>query len=91
MSGELGADIASEDDYVIDRDEQPRHKASSIFATPLLGPRPTESINADIATKKAVSQRLLSLDVFRGLTMVGMILVDNQGHFGYVYEQLSEV
>jgi heparan-alpha-glucosaminide N-acetyltransferase len=36
------------------------------------------------------SKRIESLDVFRGFTMVGMLLVDNQGDFDYVYHQLSE-
>lgn len=34
--------------------------------------------------------RLRSLDVFRGLTMAGMVIVDNQGDFGAVYRQLDE-
>jgi predicted acyltransferase len=36
-----------------------------------------------------VSNRLKSLDVFRGFTMVGMILVDNQGNFDYVYPPVN--
>ena len=31
------------------------------------------------------NQRFLSLDVFRGLTVAGMILVNNPGSWGYVY------
>lgn len=34
--------------------------------------------------------RLQSLDVFRGVTMLGMILVDNQGNFDHVVRPLDE-
>ncbi|MDP2362221.1 MAG: DUF5009 domain-containing protein, partial [Ignavibacteria bacterium] len=34
------------------------------------------------------SERLLSLDVFRGITIMGMILVNNPGTWGAVYPQL---
>lgn len=34
------------------------------------------------------SERLLSLDVFRGLTIAGMILVNNPGDWGHVYPAL---
>jgi len=39
---------------------------------------------------KRGSQRLKSLDVFRGLTIVGMILVDNQGNGDYLYPPVAE-
>lgn len=39
--------------------------------------------------KSVLPQRLLSLDVFRGLTIAGMILVNNPGSWGYVYEPLE--
>eukprot|EP01028_Stygiella_incarcerata_P014190 TRINITY_DN916_c0_g1_i1.p1 TRINITY_DN916_c0_g1~~TRINITY_DN916_c0_g1_i1.p1 ORF type:complete len:490 (-),score=85.76 TRINITY_DN916_c0_g1_i1:5-1474(-) len=35
-------------------------------------------------------RRIMSLDIFRGLTMVGMILVDNQGDFNHVFWPLDE-
>lgn len=35
------------------------------------------------------SERLLSLDVFRGLTIAAMILVNNQGDWNYVYPSLD--
>ncbi|MBI3652775.1 MAG: DUF5009 domain-containing protein [Acidobacteria bacterium] len=35
------------------------------------------------------SERLLSLDVFRGLTIAGMILVNNPGSWSYVYAPLA--
>jgi predicted acyltransferase len=35
------------------------------------------------------SERLLSLDLFRGLTIAGMILVNNQGDWGHVYPVLD--
>jgi len=34
--------------------------------------------------------RLISLDVFRGISIIGMMLVANQGNFDFVYEQLKE-
>ena len=34
------------------------------------------------------NSRLLSLDVFRGLTIAGMILVNNPGDWGYIYPPL---
>ena len=34
------------------------------------------------------SERLLSLDVFRGITIMGMILVNNPGSWGAVYPPL---
>jgi predicted acyltransferase len=37
----------------------------------------------------AKSQRLLSLDVFRGITIAGMILVNNPGSWSYVYPPLE--
>ncbi len=33
--------------------------------------------------------RLLSLDVFRGVTIAAMILVNNPGSWGYVYAPLE--
>lgn len=38
---------------------------------------------------KASSERLLSLDVFRGLTIAGMVLVNNAGDWQAVYSPLS--
>jgi predicted acyltransferase len=35
------------------------------------------------------SERLVSLDVFRGITIAGMILVNNPGSWGYVYPALG--
>ncbi|MGE5352701.1 MAG: acyltransferase family protein [Acidobacteriota bacterium] len=37
----------------------------------------------------AKSERLLSLDVFRGITIAGMILVNNPGSWDYVYPALE--
>jgi hypothetical protein len=51
-------------------------------STPLLNAVSRININEDETLKEPqkVSNRLKSLDIFRGLTMVGMILVDNQGN-----------
>src|SRR6266481_4137843 len=35
------------------------------------------------------SRRLVSLDAFRGLTIAGMILVNNPGSWGHVYRPLA--
>lgn len=35
------------------------------------------------------SQRLISLDVFRGMTIMGMILVNNPGSWSYIYKPLG--
>ena len=35
------------------------------------------------------SERLLSLDVFRGITIMGMILVNNPGTWSAIYPQLE--
>ncbi|WP_250631565.1 acyltransferase family protein [Rhodoflexus caldus] len=37
----------------------------------------------------AASQRLMSLDVFRGITIAGMILVNNPGSWAHMYAPLS--
>ena len=35
------------------------------------------------------NKRLLALDVMRGITIAGMILVNNPGSWGYVYSPLK--
>jgi predicted acyltransferase len=39
----------------------------------------------DAAPAPALAQRLVSLDVFRGLTMASMVIVNNPGDWGHVY------
>ena len=41
------------------------------------------------ASKAVESQRLLSLDAFRGLTVAAMILVNNPGDWGHIYAPLE--
>jgi len=41
-----------------------------------------------IASLATPSERLLALDVFRGLTMAGMVVVNNPGDWGHVYGPL---
>ena len=36
-----------------------------------------------------INQRLISLDVFRGITVAAMILVNNPGNWGYIYAPLE--
>ena len=38
---------------------------------------------------KAATSRLLSLDVLRGITIAGMIMVNNPGSWGSIYAQLG--
>jgi predicted acyltransferase len=45
--------------------------------------------SASVATPEAKSQRLLALDVFRGATILGMILVNNPGDWGHLYKPLG--
>ncbi|MGA2436359.1 MAG: DUF5009 domain-containing protein [Bryobacteraceae bacterium] len=49
----------------------------------------TETNQYSLATPKAVSGRLVSLDVFRGATIAGMILVNNPGSWGAIYPPLE--
>jgi predicted acyltransferase len=44
-----------------------------------------KTINADVK----LSKRLLSLDVFRGLTVACMVLVNNPGDWGHIYSPLE--
>src|SRR5688572_10480742 len=37
----------------------------------------------------ATRERLLSLDVFRGLTVAGMLLVNDPGNWGHIYPPLA--
>ena len=39
--------------------------------------------------EKVNSARLLSLDVLRGITIAGMMLVNNPGSWSYVYAPLA--
>ena len=44
---------------------------------------------ADEITKSGFAGRMLSLDVFRGLTIAGMVLVNNPGTWGSIYWPLE--
>jgi predicted acyltransferase len=48
---------------------------------------PTARITA--TNSAAAGQRLLSLDAFRGITIIGMILVNNPGDWGAIYHPLE--
>src|SRR5438045_1593803 len=51
--------------------------------------RPPESNSVLAARAKAPRERLLSLDVFRGLTVAGMLLVNNPGTWDHIYPPLE--
>ncbi len=44
---------------------------------------------ATTATPKKQSSRLLSLDILRGITIAGMIMVNNPGSWGHIYTPLG--
>lgn len=48
----------------------------------------TSPVSQPFVTEKEPLGRLLSLDAFRGLTVAGMILVNNPGDWGHVYAPL---
>ncbi len=47
-----------------------------------------QSVEHTLPAGKSKSTRLVSLDVFRGLTMMGMTIVNNPGSWSYVYPPL---
>lgn len=52
-------------------------------------PRPSDlHVGEDIAPRTP-RERLLSLDVFRGMTVAGMLLVNNPGTWGHIYPPLE--
>jgi predicted acyltransferase len=57
------------------------------MSAPVDAPAPAATTPAAVAPPKA--DRLLSLDAFRGLTIAGMILVNNPGSWSYVYWPLG--
>ncbi|HEV2736120.1 MAG TPA: heparan-alpha-glucosaminide N-acetyltransferase domain-containing protein, partial [Longimicrobiaceae bacterium] len=58
--------------------------ARSPMLAPAAAPRPAEAV--PLAAPPA---RLLSLDVFRGITIAGMLLVNNPGSWSHVYDPLE--
>jgi predicted acyltransferase len=52
-------------------------------------PRPTASMSASTPGSKAPRERLLSLDVFRGMTVAGMLLVNDPGSWEHIYTPLE--
>jgi predicted acyltransferase len=50
---------------------------------------PGEQISSPVATAPAKRERLVSLDVFRGLTIAAMLLVNNPGTWGAIYPPLE--
>ena len=52
-------------------------------------PRTTESYPSDTAPARPARERLLSLDVFRGMTVAGMLLVNDPGSWASIYPPLE--
>jgi predicted acyltransferase len=60
---------------------------TALAEAPLLAHATTKGIDgASVAPR---SERLLSLDVFRGLTVAGMLLVNQPGDWGAIYPPLA--
>jgi predicted acyltransferase len=57
--------------------------ATSVPPTVADVPRPVSA-----ASRPSTRERLLALDVFRGLTIAGMLLVNNPGSWGHIYPPL---
>src|SRR3990170_2515828 len=57
-------------------------------ATTINPPRTGESAPAATAAPKTGGERLLSLDIFRGITIAGMLLVNNPGSWSSIYPPL---
>src|SRR5215216_6347484 len=50
----------------------------------------TVAVSTEVQTiAPPLTERLLSLDAFRGITITGMILVNNPGSWSYVYPPLG--
>src|SRR5437868_8431253 len=53
-------------------------------------PRPVDvHVGEDVAPRTPPRERLLSLDVFRGMTVAGMLLVNNPGTWSTIYPPLE--
>ncbi len=69
--------------------------AESATATPVIeAPATTATATVERPSKPAErgvakSERLISLDVFRGITIAGMLLVNNPGNWGAIYGPLE--
>lgn len=53
------------------------------------GERTVPAVDATVAPRPRVRERLLSLDVFRGMTIAGMLLVNNPGTWSAIYPPLE--
>lgn len=63
---------------------------STTLPLPTRTREPREERPADVVSKsKASRERLLSLDVFRGLTIAGMLLVNDPGTWDHIYPPLE--
>lgn len=68
--------------------------SSATLAGPQSAPEPSPSESQETAVPLSPPlgtrpERLLSLDIFRGLTVAGMILVNNPGSWGHIYAPLG--
>ena len=63
---------------------------STTLPLPTRAREPREERPADVVSKpRASRERLLSLDVFRGLTIAGMLLVNDPGSWEHIYPPLE--
>ncbi len=62
---------------------------ASAAATPAIHSAEGALVEGTVAVPVAGRERLLSLDVFRGITIAGMLLVNNPGSWGAIYPPLE--
>jgi len=65
---------------------EPRHPNT---AAPDAPPSPGAELRPSTGPGQPSRERLLSLDVFRGMTVAGMLLVNNPGSWGAIYPPLA--
>src|SRR5215210_4678134 len=59
------------------------------MSTVLDAPVVEEEVTSTAAPMPPPSERLIALDVFRGMTIAGMLLVNNPGSWGAIYPPLE--
>src|SRR6188508_3025084 len=63
--------------------------ASPVLERHQPAPEKPEPISSTVAPRVPTRERLVSLDVFRGMTVAGMLLVNNPGTWSAIYPPLE--